>query len=200
LTLRYVGYFYPGRTPEPLFLALHELLRQRPELSGRLRVEIVGTAPRSSLRTRAAKALPTGLVRLISPVDYRRSLLLMQSADLLLVVDPPADRSVYLRAKLIDYIGAERPIVAIAPSGPTADVVASLGGWVSDPADIGGSAGALASAIEFAGRLENTQPWGDPVVRHRFHVDTVGSQWRELLEEVHDETGPPGPSEQQKAM
>jgi hypothetical protein len=45
-------------------------------------------------------------------VGYQESLKLMSEADALLVIDAPADQSVFLPSKLIDYIGAGRPISA----------------------------------------------------------------------------------------
>jgi hypothetical protein len=66
-------------------------------------------------------------------VDYKTSLALMESADLLLVIDAPFDQSVFLPSKLVDYIGAQRPIFAITPPGTSAKLVSDLGGMVAHP-------------------------------------------------------------------
>jgi glycosyltransferase involved in cell wall biosynthesis len=109
-----------------------------------LRVELVGSREHPV-------AVPDGLpVTLRDPVDYTESLALMRASDALLVVDAPAERSVFLPSKLVDYLGAGRPIVALTPPGAAADLVDRAGGWVADPADPVAGADALAAALRGA--------------------------------------------------
>ena len=183
--LRYCGYFDRARTPEPLLRALGCLLERRPDLATRIRVELVGGTPRGALETRAGQGLPAGMVTTRDPVSYRASLQLMRDASVLLVVD--ADQSqpaagTYLPSKLIDYIGAGRPIVAFSPPGAAAQVVAALGGAVASPDDPHAGADALERSLGDAAGTGQT--WGTPEVRERFHVRRIGAQWRSILDEV----------------
>jgi hypothetical protein len=80
--------------------------------------------------------LPKGLVVFRPTVDYLTSLSLMSSADGLLVIDAPAETSIFLPSKLIDYIGAARPVLGITPDGTAAKLINELGdGWRILPND-----------------------------------------------------------------
>ena len=46
---------------------------------------------------------------------------------MLLILDAPFDISVFFPSKLVDYIGAQKPILAITPEGSCADIVRRLG-------------------------------------------------------------------------
>ena len=182
---RYCGYFDRARTPEPLLRALGCLLERRPGLATRIRVELVGGTPPGALETRAGRALPTGMVTSLDPVSYRASLQLMREAGALLVID--ADQSkpaagTYLPSKLIDYIGAGRPIVAFSPPGAAAQVVEALGGAVASPDDPHAGADALEQTLGAAARRGQT--WGTQEIRELFHVRRIGELWRSILDEA----------------
>ena len=70
--------------------------------------------------------LPPQCVKFLPRVGYLQSLALAKSADLLLNIDAPAATSVFLPSKLIDYIGAGRPIFGITPAGTAARLIQSL--------------------------------------------------------------------------
>lgn len=137
--LRYIGTFYGGRTPEPLFKALK--LLSGDELR-RLRIEIVGGG-RSAWRLRDQYALSESVA--IKPgVSYRESLRLMSESDVLLVIDAPsAEASVFFPSKLADYIGANRPILGISPPGTTRRILRDLGQICRDPSETQAIAAAL---------------------------------------------------------
>ena len=57
------------------------------------------------------------------------SLELMKTSDMLLLIDAPAEKNLFLPSKFIDYLGAERPIWAITPStGPSATLLGKIQG------------------------------------------------------------------------
>lgn len=147
LVVRYLGNFYGIRSPEPLFRALGVLAARQPGLLDGVRVEIVGKLDPGMGETAAARALPAGLVTLRQPVGYRESLHLMETADLLLIVDAPARNSVFLPSKLVDYLGARRPIVSLTPPGASRRVTCDAGYWAAAPEDGAASADALAAGL-----------------------------------------------------
>ncbi len=147
LIVRYLGYFYGDRTPLPLFRALAELSRREPDLQKRLVVEFVGPDEDQITGDRERAELSSNLVRCSPPVPYVDSLRLMRKAHLLLVIDAPGKTSVFLPSKLIDYLGADRPILAITPPGAAAEVVERAVGWVCDPADPRAITAALSEAL-----------------------------------------------------
>ena len=182
VVLRYMGSFYGRRTPEPLVRALSQLAVDDPSLLLRLRVEIVGDAG-PGLLADGAGALPPGVLTVLPRVDYVPSLELMADADGLLVVDAPGTTSPFLPSKLVDYVGAGRPIAALTPEGPAADLTRRLGGPVADPTD----ARACAEALRAVARLAQdfrTEPFGDPDVRREYTTETVGAQLAEIVGDV----------------
>lgn len=182
LVLRYVGNFYNRRWPTALMGALAILCDKRPDLAARLRIEIIGP---EALRAEIGR-LPKTLVQLFPPVPYLESLRLMRDADLLLVLDAPFSRSVFLPSKLVDYIGAGKPIFAISPPGPSADLVTRLGGTVADVNDENEIAERLGQAVEGlpAGDHGGGPPWGDPEVRAEFAATAVAARFDALIDEV----------------
>lgn len=176
-TVRHLGNFYGERGPEPLFRALPLLARLRPEIFGRLRIELIGAA--SAKWRQKPDEFPPDTVRVLPPVEYGASLALMRSADLLLVIDAPFERSVFLPSKLVDYIGADRPILGITPPGTAARIIRDLGGWVANPDDPEGIAEALAAALTATGR---GAAWGNPEIRRKFAAASVAAEFDALLE------------------
>jgi glycosyltransferase involved in cell wall biosynthesis len=150
VTLRYLGNFYRARRPDPLLRALRIVHEREPALLEGVRVEFVGSRAEPVSGTPLVAGLPDGLVRELPSVDYVESLALMRSADVLLVIDAPADHSVFLPSKLVDYIGADRPLLGITPPGAAADLVARAGGWVADPSDDEAVTTALTAALHHA--------------------------------------------------
>jgi glycosyltransferase involved in cell wall biosynthesis len=178
--LRYLGAFYGPRSPRPLAAALARL---DSELLSRLRVEIVGRVEDGMMDAPEIVALPDGVLTVRPPVDYVASLGLMREADGLLVVDAPAESSPFLPSKLVDYVGAGRPIAALTPPGAAADLVARLGGPVADPSDADAGAAALRRLVEHAGAA-GAEPFGDPAVRAEYEAERVRAQMADVVREV----------------
>jgi glycosyltransferase involved in cell wall biosynthesis len=182
IVVRHVGNFYAPRSPQALIEALARLHKEQPDALANVRVELVGQI-RPALDDRAAAALPSGLLKMRAPVDYLESLRLMQDADLLLVVDAPSEHSVFLPSKLIDYLGAGKPIMALSPPGASADLVVRLGGAAVRPDDAGAIAEKLAAAI--AGlRKPHLLPWGDPGVRERYSAGRVVAEFDTVIDDL----------------
>jgi hypothetical protein len=124
--------------------------------------------------------LPEGMVAFLPPVDYAESLALMRSAHLLVVIDAPTDTSVFLPSKLVDYVGAERPILALSPPGATATLANRLGGLVAHPDDVGGAAAALGRALGDL-RSRDADRWGRPAVREEYDARRVAAAFDAIM-------------------
>jgi glycosyltransferase involved in cell wall biosynthesis len=192
LVFRYMGAFYGRRSPRPLVRALSHLASAEPELVRRLSVQIVGRVESGLLRPSETAVLPPGTLDVLPPVDYVRSLELMADADGLLVVDAPATTSPFLPSKLVDYVGAGRPIGALTPPGPAATLTRRLGGPVADPEDVHACAEALQSLAALAEGASTSAPFGPPEVRREYAVATVGAQMADVVRELVSPT--PGAS------
>ncbi len=126
--VRYVGAFYRQRNPLALAQMLLRLYRSDPSLLEGVRFELVGQWKGHVDWGGESVGLPPGLLTLRKPVPYLESLRLMRAADLLLILDAPFEQSVFFPSKLVDYIGADRPILAFTPPGTSSRLVAELGG------------------------------------------------------------------------
>jgi glycosyl transferase family 4 len=158
LAVRHIGAFYGTRSPEPLFAALAQLLREDPGVLDGVRFELVGPLHEAFLESAAYRSLPPGLVQVRGAVPYRESLRLTRDADALLVVDAPSERpSVFLPSKLVEYIGARRPVWGISPPGTSADLIAEWAGRddaCAAPEDVAGVTRMLRAGLDGLARGE----------------------------------------------
>lgn len=185
IVIRYLGDLYTPRSPEPLIKAVAQILQESPSLASEVRFEIVGSTYSLDLNAMGLNALPEGVITLHPSVKYLDSLALMVNADGLLVIDAPAEISVFLPSKLIDYVGAGRPILGITPRGTAAELIQRLGGWVADPSDVPGVAATLRTFITFLReRQHTTEPWGDPELRRGFVATEVSEKFEDILQEL----------------
>jgi glycosyltransferase involved in cell wall biosynthesis len=117
--LTYVGtLIQPGQNPEPLFKAL-ALLAGRPDLDlDRLgfQVRFLGTAP-SAVADLAERHGVAHLVRHLPTVPHRECLAQQAAATTLLFLGWSDPDLGWLSAKLFEYLGAGRPILAVGPAG-----------------------------------------------------------------------------------
>ena len=121
-TILHAGELYHGRDPRPMLDALGELQSGPVPLS--VKVEFLGRATEAlfDFSSEIRKRRLENTVRLESQVPYAEALKRMMYADILLIVQTPEYR-VGVPAKLYEYLGAGRPILAVAE--PDSDI-----GWV----------------------------------------------------------------------
>jgi glycosyltransferase involved in cell wall biosynthesis len=188
MVIRYLGDLYSGRTPRPLIEALRQLLSSDPELVARFRFEIVGDIHQLDLKSMGLEELPENLLVLRGRVSYDQSSQLMASAHGLMVIDAPAPqggKSVFLPSKLIEYVGAGRPIIGLTPRGTAADLITDLGGWVADPTDSAQLASVMRSFLTFLVEHDGGElPWGTPNVRKEFEAPNVARKFEKILSEL----------------
>jgi glycosyltransferase involved in cell wall biosynthesis len=120
LSILHTGELYMGRDPRPLCDALIGLNLPH---SKPLQVTFMGqsTDPRFDWPGDVRRRGLENVVRFADPVPYGQALSQMQAADILLLLDSPG-RRIGIPAKLFEYFGARRPILAL--SDPQGDV-----GW-----------------------------------------------------------------------
>jgi glycosyltransferase involved in cell wall biosynthesis len=181
LTFVHTGRFYDGlRTPEALLRALASLSKRMP-LASRMRVVFVGT-PIPSHRRLTASLMLDDVVEFTGRLPFAQSAAWAAAADVLLVIDAPADENLFLPSKLVDYMRAGKPILALTPPhGATADVVRNLGYPVIAPEDEAGIAKAVETLLDAhsAGRL-STSP-SHATVAQQFDIRQTARTFAEIL-------------------
>jgi len=182
LVLRHLGNFYGRRNPLLLIEALKLLLQREPATLHDVCLELIGRWVGRETATSSGFGLPEGLLRFRKSIPYEDSLRAMRSASALLIVDAPFEQNVFFPSKLVDYLWARRPILALTPPGTSAKIVAEAGGAVVSPQTPESIAAGLA---EFLTRLRAGQigaPCED-VVR-RYDARLVAQEFDKLVMSV----------------
>jgi glycosyltransferase involved in cell wall biosynthesis len=137
-TLSYVGSFYWDRSPEPIFDALSQLIREGRVDPEEVRVKLVGTCqyvkgePIAKM-IRAYDLDP--VVQVLEAVPYLNALEIIRQSHLALLFAP--NQPLQIPGKVYDYIGAGAKILAIAEKSATADLIHSTNcGKTFHPLDI----------------------------------------------------------------
>lgn len=111
----HTGSLVGQRSPVPFLKALSLL---DPAIQERLEVIFVGPVDMANMAELRKWKLPYLSVR--GPVEYKESLQIQRSADLLLLIDlpvPEPDLRVYFPSKMLDYMLSGRPILALTDHG-----------------------------------------------------------------------------------
>jgi hypothetical protein len=180
--IRHLGSLYGSRTPSDLVSALDLIRRGEPPILDKLRFEFYGACPGGF----EVPGLPPGVVSFHPPVSYLESLALMRGADALLVITPSeAESGAFLPSKLIDYIGAGRPVMGICRPGACSKLVHDLGGWETETGSPRSVADGLVSLAAFLDSSRGGRhPWGDQSVRNGYSADRTGATFGGFLSEL----------------
>jgi glycosyltransferase involved in cell wall biosynthesis len=135
LTIRSLGFLSERRSPKIFLEALAILHRTRPGVLTDVRVELIGRITGRESWSSFEQALPPRLLRVRPPIDYLTSLKLMRESDLLLLIDAPLGKGIFLPSKLVDYLGADRPIFGITPAGAVEGILEAAGQRTVRPVD-----------------------------------------------------------------
>jgi glycosyltransferase involved in cell wall biosynthesis len=183
ITIRHTGEFYGPRTPKPLIRTLRSILSDNARALEGVCFELIGVVNPGTLVDSGIENLPPGLITIKPPVSYQESSSLSDAADGLLTIDAPAARSVFLPSKLIEYVGAGRPILGLTPPGAAANLIRELGGWVADPADDHAMKRTVTEFLSYLRNLEQPGIWGDAEVRRQYEAPVVSKMFEMILRE-----------------
>jgi glycosyltransferase involved in cell wall biosynthesis len=173
--LIHAGVLYGDRTAESLLTAL-----ARPELRGRVRLELVGAI---DARTRRATASASGVEVLVEPpVSWEEATQRMAAADIVVVINAPGTGGdVAVPSKLYEALALGQPVLVLGrQGGDSARLLDKLGQGAGlappdDPA-------AIASAIDRL--LTSPPPPVRPDAMQEFSRDRIAARYAALLDEV----------------
>lgn len=181
IKFKYLGQFYGKRTPEVLYNTLALLQKESPEVLQKIRIEFIGGNGPAEFAHDKYESLPKGLVTFRGQVSYLESLREMQSADCLISFDAPSTENIFMSAKISDYIGAAKPIIAFTNKGATSELINSYGGWVADPFVPAEGARAFRAALKFVSGNDGN-PFANATIRNELSAKYVGKQFDEIIE------------------
>lgn len=117
LTITYTGSLYGLRNPDVLIAALEQLIAEGTIPPARVRLRFVGRVGEDVLATLARSSLWTQ-TEVVPYVPHAESLRYVLESDVaLLVVDRSTDSAQIVPGKVFEYLGAGKPILALAPHG-----------------------------------------------------------------------------------
>jgi len=147
LIINYLGNFYGPRNPISLVKALRGIHAKDSNFLKGVVFRFVGKWIGNENWRSILYGLPDDLIEIISPISYTDSLVEMSNSDLLLILDAPFTTSVFFPSKLVDYIGAHKPIFAITPKGSCHDILQAIGGLHASPDSISSISSGVEEAI-----------------------------------------------------
>jgi hypothetical protein len=144
LTITHCGMLTLGRKSRVFLEGLSRFLRSNPGAAGELRVSFIGA--RESENEVLGDASLSGVVSFEDNIPHADCVARERESHILLLIKHDDERyNGLIPGKLFEYIGARRPILALAPPGEAADIVSGLSrGEVAHPGDAEGVASAIA--------------------------------------------------------
>lgn len=179
VTLTYIGTVYGSTDPKPFVEAV---LLLPPEIRARLRLRFIGHIETPSLRETILRLRPAVTLELIGFLPQAEALAYIAQTDYLLLIthDP-----INVAAKLYDYIGSGRPILAAVH--PTGDVRRILNrthaGWSASIQDTAAITRLLMEAVQRAPDLARQfAPDQDAIAG--YHRRPLTARYSELLRSI----------------
>jgi glycosyltransferase involved in cell wall biosynthesis len=143
LVLTHAGNLYGARNPLPLLEGLARCIRSGDVPADGIRLALVGKiASTFDVGAAILRLGLTGVVTVTPPVAHDTSLGLLSASHVLVVIQP--DTALQVPAKLYEYVGLRRHILALADEGAVARIIRDGDfGVVVPPTDVDRIAGAL---------------------------------------------------------
>jgi len=183
LKICYFGNFYGPRNPINFLKAIEKIHSSDNNFFKDIIFQFIGKWVGNENWNIGDINLPKELVIYEKPISYSDSLKRMLNAEMLLILDAPFDLSVFFPSKLVDYIGAKKPILAITPEGSCADIVRDIGGLVYSPDTLESIQNGIIAAIS---SLRIGKPLGkfNNINTTKFSNEFVSKQYHLLIDQV----------------
>jgi glycosyltransferase involved in cell wall biosynthesis len=148
-TVVYTGSMYGVRNPDTFLRAVAKLRHEGRLDPGKVCLRFVGRFG-DEVHAMFDRPEVSDMVERVAYVPHGESVAEILGAHaLLLVVDDYPGAEGIVPGKVFEYIGARRPLIALAPPGAVADLVSeSEAGWVLDQHDVEGTAEAVAALYQ----------------------------------------------------
>jgi glycosyltransferase involved in cell wall biosynthesis len=181
-TILFAGSLYRRGELEAMLGGVEMLVRRRPDLRRRLRIQFLGQVSASQRRVADEFTAPgriADVVRFDAFVPRRQALARMAGADALLqlMTDEPGT-GLFVGGKLIEYLAFDRPILAVMPHGEGRRLVDGLPCGRSADVDPGSIADMLEDVLDNPPAQVPSDPTG------RYDRVNLAGELAQLLDEV----------------
>lgn len=123
--LTYTGVFYDAQRPDVFLEGCARFLAHRPDARRHLRLDFAGTLPQDA-ETRAGRLGLDSLLTFHGYLSHRDVVeLQMKSSVLWMTIGRRQGSESISTGKLFEYVGAQRPILALVPDGTASDLLKS---------------------------------------------------------------------------
>lgn len=128
--ITYTGSLYGLRTGKHFLKGFKKLIEENPQLQPNIQLIFSGLQSKQTLFLIEKFGLRK-VVKLVGYLSHKETLRLMKNSDVLLLImssDEVHDArtgTITIPGKLFEYLGAKKPILAIVPPGPAADIITS---------------------------------------------------------------------------
>ena len=167
-TVTYTGSMYGRRNPATFLAAVENLVEEgkvdrnkiRLRFIGRFGAEVRGIFESSGVR---------GAIDVVSYLPHGESIRALLEADcLLLVVDESKESEEIVPGKVFEYLGARKPVLALAPEGAVAELIReTASGKVVHNQDVTGIGNAFVECYEnFVYHRANFEPKGEKIKQY----------------------------------
>jgi glycosyltransferase involved in cell wall biosynthesis len=173
-----------GRLTASLLEGLRLFLNDCIEATDHVRLILVGPEDQAT-QAHIRRLGLQGTVESVGPIDYEESLEYIQSATACLLVEAEMTEGIFLPSKLVDYVSARKPILALSPrEGVVADLVSGGGITRVDARDARGIRDAIDGLyVDFRnGKIPQRSPNGLQV--DQFRPERVANRFLEIIREL----------------
>jgi glycosyltransferase involved in cell wall biosynthesis len=128
----HAGKLYAGRDPEVFLLGLKTFM-QRSRLKMKVEVCLVGLEEVEIERS-ARKLGLDGIIKYQGSMSYFDTLSLLNSSDVLLIIEGQHTEGIFFPSKFVDYVQVGKPVLALSPKNSVVNDIISVhgGGIVAD--------------------------------------------------------------------
>jgi len=116
-----------GRSAKPLLHGLHLFLQDVPEARELTKLTFVGPPDQATESVVSALRLES-IVHSVGRVTYEESLQHVRAATVCVLVEAEMSEGIFLPSKLVDYLSARKPVLALSPGAGVANDMGKSGG------------------------------------------------------------------------
>jgi len=137
--ITHTGMLYGTRSAQSFIQAIAELIKEDEQITRELSVNFVGNVGKETLQAIEKYGLGN-VVRVFDCIPYKQTLQHQVNSSVLLLINHPGRiGQTQIPSKLFEYFRISKPILALVPSGASADLIATLhAGAIVHPNNVAG--------------------------------------------------------------